>query len=66
MPQALDLVFYQKFLPFEFYDLQIVDPAMGQAVCYFFFKRLVPFFEFRKVRLHRHAVCLLNQWLSTK
>ena len=26
-------------------------------------ERLMLFFQFRKVRLHRHQSCLLNQWL---
>ena len=35
---------------------------MGKTFVDFFFERLMPFLQFRKVRLHRHAVCLLNQW----
>src|ERR1039457_3107472 len=35
---------------------------MGQAIANFLFECLVLFFEFRKVRLHRHQSCLLNQW----
>ena len=34
---------------------------MGQAIVDFAFERLMLLFEFRKVRLHRHSVCLLNQ-----
>ena len=34
---------------------------MSQAIRNFAIERLVPFFEFRKVRLHRHSICLLNQ-----
>src|ERR1035438_9824885 len=37
---------------------------MGQAIANFLFECLVLFFEFRKVRLHRHQSCLLNQWAS--
>jgi len=36
---------------------------MGQAIVDLLFERLMLFFQFRKVRLHRHAICLLNQWL---
>ena len=35
---------------------------MGQAIVDFAFERLMLLFEFRKVRLHRHSVCLLNQY----
>jgi hypothetical protein len=28
-----------------------------------FFECLMLFLEFRNMRLHRHAVCLLNHWL---
>jgi hypothetical protein len=38
---------------------------MSQAFVDFFLERLMSFLQFRKVRLHRHAVCLLNQWLPT-
>src|SRR5664280_2567990 len=40
---------------------------MCQAIVDFAFERLVLFFEFRKVRLHRHAECLLNlcpRWIK--
>jgi hypothetical protein len=37
---------------------------MGQAIVEFSFQCLMLFFEFREMRLHRHAKCLLNQWLS--
>jgi hypothetical protein len=37
---------------------------MDQAFVDFLFERLVFLFKFRKMRLHRHAACLLNQWLS--
>src|ERR1700675_1583483 len=35
---------------------------MGQAFVDFLLERLMFFFKFRKVRLHRHQSCLLNQW----
>jgi len=63
MPEAFDLVFYQQFFTLEFYDFQVIDRGMRQAIVNFSFERLMLFFEFRKVRLHRHAACLLNQWL---
>ena len=65
MTQPFDLVLYLQFAAFEFHDFQIIDRGMGQAFGNFVFERLMSFFQFRKVRLHRHAVCLLNQWLST-
>jgi hypothetical protein len=36
---------------------------MGQAIVDFFLECLMLLFQFREVRLHRHAECLLNQWL---
>jgi hypothetical protein len=66
MPKALDLVLYLQFATLEFHDFQVIDRGMGQAVVDFLFECLVPFFEFRKVRLHRHTACLLNQWLSNQ
>jgi hypothetical protein len=36
---------------------------MGQAIVNFAIERLMLFFKFRKMRLHRHAKRLLNQWL---
>src|ERR1039458_10317929 len=35
---------------------------MCQAVVDFLLECLMLFFEFRKVRLHRHPICLLNPW----
>ncbi len=63
VPQTFDLVLYQQFFTLELHDFQVIDRGMGQAFVDFLLERLVPFFEFRKVRLHRHAACLLNQWL---
>jgi hypothetical protein len=63
--QALDFVLYLQFSPLEFHYFQVIDRWVSQAFVYFVFKRLMSFLQFRKVRLHRHAVCLLNQWLST-
>jgi hypothetical protein len=63
--QSLDLVFYLQFSPLEFHDFKVIDRWMGQAFIDFVFECLMSFLQFRKVRLHRHAVCLLNQWLST-
>jgi len=64
VPDTLDLVLYQQFPTFEFYDFQIIDRGMRLAIVDLFFEGLVLLLEFRKVRLHRHAVCLLNQWRS--
>jgi hypothetical protein len=65
MAQPFDLVLHLQFSSFEFHNSQVIDRGMGQAFGDFFFERLMSFLQFRKVRLHRHAVCLLNQWLST-
>jgi hypothetical protein len=66
VPQPLDLVLDQQFLTLEFHDFQVIDRGMGQAFVDFAFERLMLFFKFRKVRLHLHAACLLNQWLPDK
>jgi hypothetical protein len=66
MAQPFDLVLHLQFTSFEFHDSQIIDRGMGQAFGDFIFERLMFLFQFRKVRLHRHAVCLLNQWLSPR
>jgi hypothetical protein len=66
MPQTLDLVLYLQFATLEFHNFQIIDRGMGQAIVDLFFECLMPFFEFRKVRLHRHAACLLNLRLSNE
>jgi hypothetical protein len=61
MAQSLDLFLYLQFTAFEFYDYQVIDRGMGQAIRYFVLECLMTSFEFRKMRLQRHAVCLLNQ-----
>jgi hypothetical protein len=66
MPQTLDFVLQQQFTTLEFYNFQVIDRGVGQAIVDFAFECLMLFFEFRKVRLHRHAGCLLNQWLPDK
>jgi hypothetical protein len=63
LAQPLDFVLDQKLLTFEFHDFQIIDRGVGQAFRNFLLERLMLFFKFRKVRLHRHQPCLLNQWL---
>jgi len=63
MPETLDFVLYLQFTPFEFDYFQVIGRGMGQAIVDLLFERLMLFFEFRKVRLHRHSACLLNQWL---
>jgi hypothetical protein len=62
MPKAFDLVLQQQFTPFEFNNFQIIDRRMRLAIGYSLFDRPVLFFEFREMRLHRHAECLLNPW----
>jgi hypothetical protein len=58
-----------QFTTLEFDNLQIIDRGMDQAFVDFVLECLMFFFEFRKVRLHRHAACLLNLfdlWLSNE
>jgi hypothetical protein len=61
MPQTLDLVLEVQFSTLELYNFQVIDRGMDQAIVDFTLERLMLLFEFSKVRLHRHAVCLLNQ-----
>jgi hypothetical protein len=59
--QAHDLFFHLQFFSLEFADFEIVRPRMGQRFVDLILKSPMLLFEFRKVRLHRHAKCLLNQ-----
>src|SRR5579885_600787 len=61
--QPLDLVLHLQFLTLELHNLQVIDRGVGQAFVDFGFERLMLFFQFREMRLHRHAACLLNLWL---
>jgi hypothetical protein len=63
VPQALDFVLYLQLSPFQFHDSQIIDRGVGQTFVDFVFQGPVLFFQFRKVRLHRHLRCLLNPWI---
>jgi hypothetical protein len=62
MPEALDLVLQQELSPFEFRNFQIIDRGVRLAIVYFFAECPVLLLKFRKMRLHRHAGCLLNLW----
>ena len=59
VPQSLDLVLDVQFFSLEFCNLKVVGGGMGERVVDFLFQRLVPFFEFRKMRFNRHVGCLL-------
>jgi hypothetical protein len=63
MTDPFDLVLEQQFTPFEFHNFQIIDRGMRLAIVYFFVECPVLLFKFRKMRLHRHAECLLNLWI---
>jgi hypothetical protein len=54
LPQPDDLVFHLQLAPFEFHDQKVIRRGMRQAVVDFLFEGLMPFFQFRKMRLHRH------------
>jgi hypothetical protein len=58
--QPLDLLLHQQFTAFQFYDFQVIDRGMSQAVTDFTFEGLVTLLQFREMRLQRHAECLLN------
>jgi hypothetical protein len=57
--QSGNLVFDVQFLTFQFRNVEVVDRRVGKSFCDFLFKRLVPFFKFRKMRFNRHVACLL-------
>lgn len=63
LAEPRDFVLYQQFTTFELHDFQVIDRGMVQALTDLGLKRLMPLLQFRKVRLHRHATCLLNPWL---
>ena len=62
MSQPFDLVLDQELFSLEFHHLEIVDGGVGLAIVDLLFEGLMLLFEFRKMRLHRHAECLLNLW----
>jgi hypothetical protein len=66
MAKPFYLVLHLQFSTLEFQDCQIIDRGMGQAIVDFVFECPMPLFQFRKVRLHRHAACLLNLWLLSE
>jgi hypothetical protein len=60
MAQTFDFVLYQQFTTFELHDFKIIDRGVRLAFVDLLFERLVLFFEFHDMRLHRHAVFLLK------
>ena len=64
VPDALDLILDMQFSTLEFGNLKVVGGGVGERFVEFLFKRLVPFFEFRKMRFNRHVACLLASDLS--
>jgi hypothetical protein len=59
--QPLDLVLDMQFFPFEFRNLKVISGGVGERFVDFGFERLVPFFEFRKMRFNRHVAASLRQ-----
>jgi hypothetical protein len=59
VPEPLDLVLHVQFFSLEFRDLKVVGGGVGERFVDLVFQRLVPFFEFRKMRFNRHLGCLL-------
>jgi len=49
--QSGDFVLHCKFATFQFCDLQIIGRRVMQRIVEFVFERLMPSFEFRKMRL---------------
>jgi hypothetical protein len=59
VPQPLYFVLDLQFFSLEFRNLKIVGGGVGERFVDLVFQRLVPFFEFRKMRFNRHVGCLL-------
>jgi hypothetical protein len=59
VPEPLNLVLDLQFFSLEFRDLKVVGGGVGERFVDLVFQRLVPFFEFRKMRFNRHVGCLL-------
>ena len=59
VPQPLNFVLDLQFFSLEFRNLKIVGGGVGERFVDLVFQRLVPFFEFRKMRFNRHVGCLL-------
>src|SRR5579885_2936370 len=55
LAQPFDLVLDLQFLALEFHDLQIIHRGMTQAFADLLFECPMLPFQFRKVRLQRHA-----------
>jgi hypothetical protein len=59
LSQTHDFVLYVQFSSLQFYKPKVISGGVGERVVNFLFERLVPFFEFRKMRFNRHVACLL-------
>jgi hypothetical protein len=59
VPYPLNLVLYMQLAPFEFRNRKVIGGGVCQRFVDFLLERLVPFFEFRKMRFNRHVACLL-------
>jgi len=64
VPEPLDLVLDVQFFSLEFRNVKVVGGGVGERFVEFLFQRVVPFFEFRKMRFNRHVACLLASDLS--
>jgi hypothetical protein len=64
VPKPFDFILDVQFFSLEFGNLKVVGGGMGERFVDFLFQRLVPFFEFRKMRFNRHVACLLASDLS--
>jgi hypothetical protein len=58
VPETFHFVLYVQFPPFQLHDLEVVCRRMRQSLVDFLLQRLVPSFEFRKVRFDRHMASL--------
>jgi hypothetical protein len=60
LPKPRDLVLDVQFAPLQFHNFQTVRRRMGKRFADFLLERLVPSFEFRKMRLDRHLAASLR------
>jgi hypothetical protein len=59
LPQARNLILHLQLAALQLGDLEIIAGRMQLRFQKLLFQRLMPSFEFRKVRLHGHARFLL-------
>jgi hypothetical protein len=60
LPNPRDFVLNVQFFTLKFRDRKVVCGGVGECFGNFLFERVVPFFEFRKMRFNRHVAASLR------